>query len=63
MQEGSSRRSRELVRLLNIHSIDQRLELSVSLKQRPALRIKTKGFQSYSEQSLFDSSSGCIACC
>ena len=43
LQEGSSRRCREIVRLLDIRSIEQRQELSVTLKQRPALRITFKG--------------------
>jgi len=46
LQEGSSRRCREIVRLLDIRSIEQRQELSVTLKQRPALRITLKGISS-----------------
>jgi len=43
LQQGSSRRCREIVQLRDIRSIDQRQELSITLKQRPALRITMKG--------------------
>ena len=46
LQEGSSRRCREIVQLLDIRSIEQRQELSITLKQRPALRITLKGILS-----------------
>jgi len=48
LQEGSSHRCREIVRLLDIRSIEQRQELSIALKQRPALRIIFKGIHPHS---------------